>query len=250
MEGFEKGTDSTTFQLSPIGVIHSCFKEKFGIPRQPGLATEARATLELEAPYNRSEALDGLDGFSHIWVIFVFHEAMQNGWRPTVRPPRLGGNKRIGVFASRSPFRPNPVGLSVVELERIEYDNGRCLLHLRGADLLDGTPVLDIKPYLPYVDALPEAAGGYAAEAPSLKVVITFSKFAEEQCEKRERAGTPGLRKLIEQILSQDPRPAYYTNSGREGDQRFGMRLYDFDLQWQVDSGQVTVLELQTISDN
>ena len=248
-----------SFEFNSIGVVHSCFKEKFGIPRQPGLASEARAIVELEAPFNHRDAVAELDGFSHIWVIFVFHESMREAWRPTVRPPRLGGNQRVGVFASRSPFRPNPIGLSVVKLERIEFDGRRCLLHLRGADLLDGTPVLDIKPYLPYAEALPEANGGYAVDSPVQTISITFSELAEAQCTEREQSATPGLRQLIKQLLSQDPRPAYYANKkhangGRSGrkcseKQHFGMRLYDFDLRWTVEAGQVNVLELSPASE-
>ena len=158
------------FTFAPIGVIHSCFKEKFGIPRQPGLVPAARAVLELLPPYNRAEAVRGLEGFSHIWVSFVFHACLDAPWKPTVRPPRLGGNRRLGVFATRSTHRPNPIGLSAVELERIETGPGRVLLHLKGADLMDGTPVLDIKPYLPYSDVIPGATGGFAAEAPARSV--------------------------------------------------------------------------------
>ena len=254
MKGSGEADASILFECNPIGVVHSCFKEKFGIPRQPGLVSAARATLELEAPFNRCEAVDGLDGFSHIWVIFVFHKAMREQWRPTVRPPRLGGNQRVGVFASRSPFRPNPVGLSVVKLEKVECDGGRCLLHLSGADLLDGTPVLDIKPYLPYADALPEADGGYAAEIPVQNISITFSELADTQCAERERNGLPNLRLLIKQVLSQDPRPAYLAKGERINDrhaekQHFGMRLYDFDLRWTVEADQVCVVELSPVSD-
>ena len=266
MKGSVTGESSSLFSFTPVGHVHSCFKEKFGIPRQPGLVSEARATLELEPPYNRGEALLGLEGFSHVWIIFVFHEAIREQWRATVRPPRLGGNQRIGVFASRSPFRPNPVGMSVVKLEKVECDGGRCLLHLRGIDLLDGTPVLDIKPYLPYADALPEADGGYAAEPPSSTTLVTFSELAESQCTERERNGTLGLRQLVEQVLSLDPRPAYYedkkcadrerTNKNNAGDemkndkkQFFAMRLHDFDLHWKVKAGHVEVLELRPVSD-
>lgn len=235
--------DDPTYQFTPIGVIRSCFKEKFGIPRQPGIVPEAVSTLELIAPYDRAEALAELDGFTHIWVIFVFHDAMREEWRPTVRPPRLGGNRRIGVFASRSPFRPNPVGLSVVRLEKVECNGERCVLHLRGADLLDGTPVLDIKPYLPYVDAVPGATGGFATDAPPGKLSVKFSEQAETQCDARE-SDLPGLRKLIEQVLAQDPRPAYVQDKAQAEAQHFGMHLYDFDLRWQVRGEEVEVLEL------
>jgi tRNA-Thr(GGU) m(6)t(6)A37 methyltransferase TsaA len=150
------------FSLSPIGTIHSCYGEKFGIPRQPGLVKSATATLELLPPYNSPDALRGLDGFSHLWVIFLFHQSTRNQWKATVRPPRLGGNERVGVFASRSNFRPNPIGLSVVELLTVEGTQ----LHLGGGDFLDGTPVLDIKPYLPYADCIPSATGAFATRTP------------------------------------------------------------------------------------
>lgn len=232
--------------FQPIGVIHSCFKEKFGIPRQPGLVTAAQATLELYAPYDCPEALTELEGFSHIWVVFVFHQALRAGWKPTVRPPRLGGNRRVGVFASRSPFRPNPIGLSAVELEAIDCKAGHCRLQLRGADLLDGTPVLDIKPYVPYADALSEARGGFASLAPVSGLTVGFSELAERQCAALA-ADIPDLRRLIEQILQADPRPAY--RADEESTQTFGMRLYDFDLQWRVTDRHIEVLALRTLSE-
>lgn len=154
------------FQFAPIGVIRSCFRQKFGIPRQPRLVPAARATLELLPSYAQPEAVRGLEGFSHLWLLFVFHGIPAGHWQPTVRPPRLGGNQRMGVFATRSSFRPNPIGLSAVALERIEISAGRVVLHLAGVDVLDGTPVLDIKPYVPYADSIPEAVGGFANEAP------------------------------------------------------------------------------------
>lgn len=240
---------SNDYQFNPIGVIHSCFKEKFGIPRQPGIIPEARAVLELLPPYNRSEALNGLSDFSHIWLIFVFHQAVREEWSPTVRPPRLGGNRRIGVFASRAPFRPNPLGLSVVALEKIECEGDRCFLYLRGADLLEGTPVLDIKPYVPYAEALPDAKAGYAAEFPEQKMNVKFSALAEEQVARREKAGNRNLRQLITQVLAQDPRPAYYGEKDQWKDQVFGMRLYDFDLKWRINNNVAEVTELQPISE-
>lgn len=244
MSEINKTEGELSFHFSPIGVIRSCYKEKFGIPRQPGIVSEAPSTLELLPPYDRSEALAELEGFSHIWVIFVFHEALREQWRPTVRPPRLGGNRRIGVFASRAPYRPNPIGLSVVALEKIDCTGDRCVLHLGGADLLDGTPVLDIKPYLPYVDAINDAVGGYAGSAPASLISVSFSKKAEEQCEARSLSDLPGLRKLIEQIISQDPRPAYVQGDEHKPEQVYGMRLYDFDLRWQIRGNQAEVLEL------
>lgn len=231
-----------TFEFQSIGVVRSCFTEKFGIPRQPGLVTEARATLELHAPYDCPEALTELEGFSHIWLVFVFHQALRDEWKPTVRPPRLGGNQRIGVFASRAPFRPNPIGISAVELEEIQCSNGHCELRLRGSDLLDGTPVLDIKPYVPYADSLPDAQGGFAAQPPTAQLSVVFSEQAQAQCAEWERTQHPGLCQLIEQVLQADPRPAYCT--GREARQSYGMRLYDLDVKWSVSGDQIEVLEV------
>ncbi len=214
---------------TPIGIVHSCFREKFGIPRQPGLVPAARATLELLPPFNRPEAVRGLEDFSHLWLIFVFHGLPAGQWQPTVRPPRLGGHRRMGVFATRSPFRPNPLGLSAVRLERVEIGGGQVLLHLSGADVLDGTPVLDIKPYLPYTDCLSAATGGFAPTAPNGAFTVEFSPEAAAFC-----AAWPigDLRELITQILRQDPRPAY---ERQQADQhRYGMKLYDFDLHWEV----------------
>lgn len=222
------------FTFSPVGVIHSCFKEKFGIPRQPGLVPEARAILELLPPYNRAEAVRGLEDFSHIWVSFVFHACLGESWKPTVRPPRLGGNRRLGVFATRSTHRPNPIGLSAVELEKIVVESGKVLLHLKGIDLLDGTPVLDIKPYLPYSDRIAEATGGFAQEAPATPFEVRFSQSALDCC-----ATVPQLEALIRRILSLDPRPAYYGKG--EGKPVFGMKLLDYDVQWEVDGEVVLV---------
>jgi tRNA-Thr(GGU) m(6)t(6)A37 methyltransferase TsaA len=229
------------YSFAPVGIIHSPFREKFGVPRQPLLVPEAKARLELLAPYDRLEALHGLEVFSHVWLTFVFHEALREQWQPMVRPPRLGGNRRVGVFASRSPFRPNPIGLSVVGLEGITSEEGRVELQLYGIDLLDGTPVLDIKPYIPYVDAVPEAKGGYASAAPQACLVVRFSDRAEGQL--GQMADADGLRQLITGLLQTDPRPAYTGNG--QPDRVYGFRLYDFDLKWSVSGDVVEVLALE-----
>jgi tRNA (adenine37-N6)-methyltransferase len=232
-------TDPLRFDA--IGVVHSCFKQKFGIPRQPGLV-DVPAVIELYSEYAREEAVRGLENFSHIWVLFLFHQALREDWKPTVRPPRLGGNERVGVFASRSMFRPNPIGLSVVELASIECAPGSVRLHIRGGDLLDGTPVLDIKPYLPYADALPDARGGYAPQPPDTRWEVCFSPAAEARLE-ASRAELPELRRIIIDLLRYDPRPAYQDAAG--GRQReFAMRLYDFDLKWSIEGGRVLVRDL------
>ncbi len=228
------------YSLTPIGVVHSPFREKFGIPRQPLLVPEAKARLELLPPYNCIEAFAGLEAFSHIWLTFIFHQAMRDQWQPQVRPPRLGGNRRVGVFASRSPFRPNPIGLSVVALDGTSHQQGRVELLLSGLDLLDGTPVLDIKPYIPYADSIPEARSGYAAEPPQVSKEVRFSETAEAQL--RQRDDGVELRCLIVKLLRCDPRPAYKNRS--QSERIYGMRLYDFDLKWRVAGDEVEVVEL------
>ncbi len=181
--------------LQPIGIIRSPFKEKFAVPRQPGLVTIIEAELELLPFCNQREALRGLEDFSHIWLIFLFHQNLDRPWHPTVRPPRLGGNQRVGVFASRSPFRPNPLGLSAVELLGTEWKTSGSVLRLRGTDLVDGTPILDIKPYLPYTDSLPQATGAFALHRPAT-IAVNFSPQAEQQLEEL-RENYPHLQRTI-----------------------------------------------------
>ncbi len=227
-----------SYTFDPVGIVHSCFKEKFGIPRQPGLVPEARATLELLPPFDREEALRGLEHFSHLWVLFAFHGCPEFDGKLTVRPPRLGGNQRLGVFATRGTHRPNPIGMSVVELEAIVEKKGRWLLKIKGADLLDGTPVLDIKPYLPYADSLARATGGYAEQAPAPELKVTFSEEADSTCSLLEQ-DRPGLRQLIASILGYDPRPGY--RRGKEDHRSYAMRLYDLDVHWAMDQGGAIV---------
>jgi tRNA-Thr(GGU) m(6)t(6)A37 methyltransferase TsaA len=229
------------YRFDPIGSIHSGFPQKFGIPRQAGLAPEARAVLELYAPYGRAEALAGLEAFSHIWVVFVFHANLERPWHPTVRPPRLGGNRRIGLFATRSAFRPNPVGISAVRLAGIRQAGDRAELDLAGGDFLDGTPVLDIKPYLPYADRIEKAGGGFAAAAPPM-LPVDFEAGAEESCRRIEAAGHAGLRRLIVQVLANDPRPAYDARSDSAGS--YGLRLGGHEVRWAVRGGRVRVLSV------
>lgn len=230
-----------TYQFDVIGIVHSCYTEKFGIPRQPGLVTAATATLELLPPYNRPEAVKGLEGFSHIWLSFIFHGVKREQWRPTVRPPRLGGNERLGVFATRSTHRPNPLGLSVVKLAGIDTSGGQVVLQLQGADLLDGTPVVDIKPYIPYVDSVPDAHAGFAAEAPPTQLEVSFSDDAEATCRTLE-FHYPHLRELIAEVLAQDPRPAYQAqkSEGRE----YGFQLYDLNIRFRVNGQQAVVISV------
>jgi tRNA-Thr(GGU) m(6)t(6)A37 methyltransferase TsaA len=228
--------DRFTFQ--PIGTIQSCFTEKFGIPRQPGLVPEARATLEIVPPFDKAEAFRGLDAFSHVWLLFVFHQCLPHPWKATVRPPRLGGNRRVGVFASRSGFRPNAIGQSVVALQGIERIKGALRLRLGGIDLLDGTPVLDIKPYLPYADAITDAKAGYAPDAPSGNKEVLFAAPAEQACQSVDPTAYPDLKRVISGLLAQDPRPAYKSVDDRK---QSGMRLWDLNIRFRVDGLQIVV---------
>lgn len=229
-------------EFQPIGIIRSCYTGKFGIPRQPRLVTAAEAVLELLPPFAREEAFSGLEGFSHLWLVFVFHDCIGAGWKPTVRPPRLGGRRKVGVFASRSPYRPNPIGISAVELIGMERRADGVALRLGGADLLDGTPVLDVKPYVPYADAIPEARGGFAPRAPGADWAVTFSTQARRRIAAEDPSGKRRMSLLITQILRQDPRPGYME---RYPDRReFGMRLYDLDIRWRIADGSIEVIEI------
>ena len=167
-------------EFNYIGQVHSPYKEKFAIPRQPGLVSAAKGTITLTGDANNPELIRELAEFSHIWVLFVFHGTQEQGWKPLVRPPRLGGNKKIGVLATRSTFRPNPIGMSVVKLESIAIEEKQVILHISGIDLLDQTPIIDIKPYVPYSDSLPTAQAGFAQSPPEISLSVTFSDMAKK----------------------------------------------------------------------
>jgi tRNA-Thr(GGU) m(6)t(6)A37 methyltransferase TsaA len=231
-----------TLTFAPIGHIRSPYTDRFGIPRQSGLVTAGEARLELLPPYAREEAFRGIEGFSHLWLIFVFHTCLGAGWRPSVRPPRLGGRRKVGVFASRAPYRPNPIGLSAVEFLGLERDARGLALRLRGADLLDGTPVLDIKPYVPYADALPQARGGFAQESPGSDWAVEFADDVIGQIARVDPDGKRQVAQLIEQMLRQDPRPGYMD---RYPDRDiFVMRLYDLEVRWTLRDGVAQVVAL------
>ena len=198
-----------TFTMHAVAHIESDFAEKFGIPRQSGLVEALRARVVFEPPYRDASAVRGLEQFSHVWLLWQFTEAMREGWSPTVRPPRLGGNVRMGVFATRSPFRPNPIGLSCVRLEKVVQDPALGpVLVVRGADLLDGTPIYDIKPYIPYADSRPDAAEGYTS--------WTREHLLKVRCPEALRAGMdPERWAALEGVLASDPRPAYQDDPTR-----------------------------------
>ncbi|GAA4652286.1 tRNA (N6-threonylcarbamoyladenosine(37)-N6)-methyltransferase TrmO [Kistimonas scapharcae] len=234
---------SSLYTLEPIGIIHSCYREKFGIPRQPGLATAATACIELLPPFNRPEAVQGLEGFSHLWLQFIFHQTLAEGWRPTIRPPRLGGETRVGVFASRSTHRPNGLGLSVVRLKGIDTQNGKVILELEGSDLLNGTPIVDIKPYLPWADAVAEAECGFAPEPPQIREV-RFTPEATLDCEAYEKLTGRPLATLVTQVLSQDPRPAYLQ---RRPGRNHGIQLWDQNIRWQANDDHFLVTAIESV---
>lgn len=233
------------YQMQVIGYIESPYKQKFAIPRQPGLIPEATGKLKLLAPYASETMIRGIEAFSHLWLVFVFHETADKGWSPMVRPPRLGGNTRKGVFATRATFRPNPLGLSVVKLDGVEIHNGAVTLLISGIDLLDGTPILDIKPYLPYSDALADARGGFADAAPETSMTVELSAAAEQFC--RQQSAYPKLQQLIEKVLKQDPRPPY--KKQRESEQTYGMTLYNFNIKWTVNGEHNYVTEIIKLSE-
>lgn len=223
--------NTNSIRLTPIGIVNSPYKEKFAIPRQPGLVSAAKGTITLLNDVNTIDSVRGLAQFSHIWLLFVFHETQAQGWKPLVKPPRLGGNKKLGVLATRSTFRPNPIGMSAVKLERVEVIEHNIILHISGMDLLDQTPIVDIKPYIPYSDALVNTNAGFAQSSPQTKLTVLFCKNVRQKLTVLT-AKLPDLPLLIEQVLAQDPRPAYKKNKLDE--KVYGMHLYNLNIQWQM----------------
>ena len=220
-------------EMKVIARIRSDFPEKFGIPRQSGLVPELRAKIVFEPEFRNADALRGIEGFSHLWLIWQFSAAVRETWSPTVRPPRLGGNERVGVFATRSPFRPNAVGLSCVKLEGVAHEEGSGdVLIVSGADLMDGTPIYDVKPYLPYADAHPEARGGFA---PSPKETVAVDCLPELLAALPE-----GQREALLGVLAQDPRPQYQHDPERV----YGMSFGGWDVKFRVCGERLEVLSL------
>lgn len=220
-------------ELKIVARMRSEFPAKFGIPRQSGLVEELRGTVVFEPAYRNPDALRGIEGFSHLWLIWGFHKAQREGWSPTVRPPRLGGNERMGVFATRSPFRPNALGLSCVRLERVEPHSAQGpVLHVLGADLMDGTPIYDIKPYVPYADCRPEASEGFAP-APEQGLRVEISPEIEAKI-------PPGQVETLRGVLSWDPRPHYQDDPGRV----YGMAFAGLEVRFTVEGDRLTVRDV------
>lgn len=219
-----------------IGHIETDFKEKFGIPRQSGLVKESKGRILFEKEYNIPEAFRGLENFSHIWVLWQFSEAVRESFTPTVRPPLLGGNRRMGVFATRSPFRPNSIGLSALKLDRVDVtEKEGVVLYVSGADLLDGTPVYDIKPYLPYADSIPDAAGGFTDSLEERHLEVDFPDELLVKVREDKRSS------LIA-VLAADPRPSYQNDPGRI----YGMRFAEYEIKFSVCDKKLSVTEVAT----
>lgn len=235
---------STTISIDPIAIVHSPFKEKFGIPRQPGLSKSLTSSVKFLPGYSNEEVIRGLEGCSHIWLLFIFSECVDKGWSTMVRPPRLGGNKRMGVFATRSPFRPNPIGLSPVKLVEIVQNGKELELIVSGADLLDGTPVIDIKPYLPYSDCITDAEFPFANEIRLLQQEVTFSETAAPKVLEAETRLALPVKQQICELLKCDPRPAYKKNAP---DRVYGVRLHDMNIRFSINDDQIRVHDIETI---
>ena len=220
--------------IKPIAFMHSDFATKFGIPRQSGLVEELRSTIVFEPEFRNDDALRGIEDFSHLWIIWQFSEAVRDSWSPTVRPPRLGGNTRMGVFATRSPFRPNNLGLSCVKLLGVEHtaEHGT-VLHVGGADLMDGTPIFDIKPYIPYSDCHVDATGGFTDTAGDFLLEVIFPDDLLKKLPQSKRDAAIG-------VLSHDPRPSYQRKPGRI----YGLAFAGFDIRFAVEEDTLTVMEV------
>ncbi|MBT1444788.1 tRNA (N6-threonylcarbamoyladenosine(37)-N6)-methyltransferase TrmO [Shewanella sp. JM162201] len=228
--------------IRAVAICHTPYRQKFGIPRQPGLV-DAHGFVELLPPFNDPDTVRGLLQYSHLWLLFCFHENLAQGWKNTVRPPRLGGNEKMGVFATRSTFRPNGIGQSVVRLHDIVRRKGKLCLEISGMDLLDGTPVIDIKPYIPFSDSVPDALGGMAQEAP-VQIGVSYSDEALSQIAALAKGDErPNLASLIEGVLAQDPRPAY--KKAKDDPKLYQVALYDLDIFWCIKDDKAHVLELK-----
>ncbi|WP_087019197.1 tRNA (N6-threonylcarbamoyladenosine(37)-N6)-methyltransferase TrmO [Thaumasiovibrio subtropicus] len=225
------------FSIEPVGIIRSPYKEKFAVPRQPNLVPSATAELHLCGEANVPEAVRGIEQFSHLWLLFMFDQNLAAGWRPTVRPPRLGGNERIGVFASRATFRPNGIGMSAVTLKGVRIQGSQVILELGGVDLVDGTPIMDIKPYIPYSDSHPEAIGGFANEEPATLDVMINEQVAQHL--------TPHQQQVIKEVLSQDPRPAY--KKSKPDEKEYAVHLFRFNVKFKVNAQKVIVTAVEAV---
>jgi len=238
-----------TFEVKPIGILHSPFKEKFGIPRQAGLIHSVHAHIEFFSPYNDANAFKGLESFSHIWLTFGFHQNNVEKWRPLIRPPRLGGNEKVGVFASRSSFRPNGLGMSVVKLIDVETENNITCLKIDCPDILDGSPIFDIKPYIQYSDSIENAQCGFAQDIPEAKLSVKFTEQSLINLAQLKSEYGEKIEHLITETLSFDPRPAYHQTQ-KDNNREYGIRLYDLNIRWKATNDCAEVLSIQKIAES
>jgi tRNA-Thr(GGU) m(6)t(6)A37 methyltransferase TsaA len=226
--------------ITPIGHIHSCFNEKFGTPRQSLLVSNSYASIELMPPYNHHQAWIGIEDFSHLWLFFIFHKSLDKKNMLTARPPRLGGEKKLGIFATRSPYRPNGIGQSIVKLERVNLKNAKVTLEISGHDILDGTPLVDIKPYIPQYDIHPNASSGWVNKYEYRPLEITFLPLAQKKLEK-----IPQTKGLIKQMISLDPRPAHQRDNQQS--KEYKMRVSNYDVIWKVEQQKAYIINIITL---
>ena len=234
--------DEISFKV--IARIKSDFHDKFGIPRQSGLLKSLRSTVVFEPEFRNADALRGLEGFSHLWLLWIFSENVRDSWKPTVRPPRLGGNTRLGVFATRSSFRPNPLAMSCVKIERVNLvGEGAPSITVSGADLMDGTPIVDIKPYLPYADSVPEATGGFAEAVRFKKLDVEFAEGVLAAGLSSAEVFPENKKAALVELLSEDPRPAYQ----KDADRIYGIRFAGFEIKFRVQGDRLTVVSISPV---
>ncbi len=228
------------YSISPIAVAETPYKEKFAVPRQPRLVPSATARIKLLGDLNCIEAVRGIEQFTHLWILFLFDQNLDAGWKPTVRPPRLGGNERVGVLASRSTFRPNGIGMSAVELRGINKEGNQIYLEVGSIDLVDQTPIVDIKPYIPYSDSIPDGLAGYADSEPE-RVDVIFTEQALTQLKTSPEWQTQ--QAVISEVLAQDPRPAYKKH--KPDNKEYAVNLYDLNIKFTVTGNLVTVTTIE-----
>lgn len=242
-----------SFEFSAIAEMRTPFKDRFGVPRQPGLAQEAKGVIKFYQDPNLKTALKTLEQFSHLWIVFVFHDHGGKDWKPSIRPPRLGGREKVGVLASRSPHRPNPIGISVVDIQKIDLEAlGGPEIHVGAVDLIDGTPVLDVKPYIPYADSVPTANAGWA-DAPIPRYEVIFTSQAEQDLLKYDGQGHLNLKQMILDIVELDPRPAFQKRKTPVGEAhsiglRFGIDILDYDVKYELSENGFIILEILEIT--
>ncbi|NAZ91024.1 tRNA (N6-threonylcarbamoyladenosine(37)-N6)-methyltransferase TrmO [Vibrio toranzoniae] len=228
------------YSIEPIGCIESPYKEKFAVPRQPRLVPTSSSRIRLVDSANCLESVRNIEQFSHVWLLFMFDKNLEAGWKPTVRPPRLGGNERIGVFASRATFRPNGIGMSAVELKGVSQEKGQTWVDLGSVDLVDGTPIIDIKPYIPYSDSIPDALAGFAADEPEV-LEVNFSQQAQTKLVQHPQGHH--IIQVIKEVLGQDPRPAY--KKGKPDSKEYAVNLFDLNVKFVVETLFINVTDIE-----